>query len=273
MLVFQSCPTLCDPMDCSPPGSSVHGILQAWILEWVACPFSRGSSQPRDWTRVSCIAGRFFTMWTTRETRTLQYTTPKLTLGTSGVTPPVQASTSCFPFLPKNGSVSWQSLSRGQLVATQNFLTTNDQHILPWPGQWTPPSGVLLVTVILGRGLAWAPFLGLWSRCQVSFVDTVGASVQRLPAVAHRDASWLSLFVCSRGSLEQPWVHTHLLLNWRSEALCCCDLSQASWPLCDSASSSVTFDVFQSSLSQTFFCPHGRLTIVTASKVLPPIVS
>ena len=51
----------CDAMDCSPPGSSVHGILQARILEWVAIPFSRGSLQPRDRTHVSCIAGRFFT--------------------------------------------------------------------------------------------------------------------------------------------------------------------------------------------------------------------
>ena len=65
--VAQSCPTLRDPMDCSPPGSSVHGILQARTLEWVAIPFSRGSSQPRDWTWVSCIAGRFFTIWATRE--------------------------------------------------------------------------------------------------------------------------------------------------------------------------------------------------------------
>ena len=48
---------LCDPMDCSPPGSSVHGILQARTLEGVAISSSRGSSQPRDWTRVSCIAG------------------------------------------------------------------------------------------------------------------------------------------------------------------------------------------------------------------------
>ena len=54
--------TLCDPMDCSPPGSSVHGILQA-ILKWIAILFSRGSSQPRDQTRVSCIAERFFTIW------------------------------------------------------------------------------------------------------------------------------------------------------------------------------------------------------------------
>ena len=58
--VTQSCPTLCDPMDCSPPGSSVHGILQARILEWVAIPFSRGSSQPRDHTQVSHVAGGFF---------------------------------------------------------------------------------------------------------------------------------------------------------------------------------------------------------------------
>ena len=58
----QSCPTLCDPMDCT-----VHGILQARILEWVAFPFSRGSSQPRDPTQVSLTAGRFFTSWTTGE--------------------------------------------------------------------------------------------------------------------------------------------------------------------------------------------------------------
>ena len=58
---------LCDPMDCSLPGSSIHGILQASILEWVAISFSRRSSQPRDWTWVSHIAGRCFTIWATRE--------------------------------------------------------------------------------------------------------------------------------------------------------------------------------------------------------------
>ena len=63
--VAQSWPTLFDPMDCSPPGSSVHGILQARILEWVAIPFSRGSSWLRDRTCVSCIAGRFFTICAT----------------------------------------------------------------------------------------------------------------------------------------------------------------------------------------------------------------
>ena len=53
---------LCDPMDCSLPGSSVHGISQARILEWVAISCSRGSSQSRDWTHVFCLAGRFFTI-------------------------------------------------------------------------------------------------------------------------------------------------------------------------------------------------------------------
>ena len=67
VLVTQLCPTLCDPMDCRPLGSSVHGILQARILEWVAITFSRGSSQLRNRTWVSCIAGRFFTVWATRE--------------------------------------------------------------------------------------------------------------------------------------------------------------------------------------------------------------
>ena len=79
ILVAQLCLTLCDPMNCSPPGSSVHGILPARTLEWLAIPFSKGSSQPRDQTQVSCIVGdwntfltvqnpgRFFTVWTTGE--------------------------------------------------------------------------------------------------------------------------------------------------------------------------------------------------------------
>ena len=61
VLVTQLCPTLCDPMGCSLPGSSVHGILQARILEWVASSFSRGSSPPRDQSWVSHIAGGLFT--------------------------------------------------------------------------------------------------------------------------------------------------------------------------------------------------------------------
>ena len=61
--VAQSCPTLCDPVDYSLPGSSIHGIFQARILEWVSISFSRRSSRPRDWTRVSHIVGWPFTVW------------------------------------------------------------------------------------------------------------------------------------------------------------------------------------------------------------------
>ena len=71
VLVAQLCPTLCDPMGCSPPASSVHGILQARILEWVAIPFFCRSFWPRDWLRVSSTAGGFFTIWASREAQVL----------------------------------------------------------------------------------------------------------------------------------------------------------------------------------------------------------
>ena len=86
--VAQSCPTLCDPMDCSPPGSSVHGIFQARILEWVAISPSRGSSQTRDRTHVSCIfytGRRLLYCWATREAL-LHYNT---CVYCSSLTPPV----------------------------------------------------------------------------------------------------------------------------------------------------------------------------------------
>ena len=63
----QLCPTLCDPMDYSLPGSSVHEIFQAVVLEWIAISFPRGSSQTRNQTQDSCITGGFFTIWATRE--------------------------------------------------------------------------------------------------------------------------------------------------------------------------------------------------------------
>ena len=67
MFVAQSCLTLCNPMDSSPPGSSFHGILQAKILEQIVIPFSRRSSWSWDQTQVFCISGRLFTIWATRE--------------------------------------------------------------------------------------------------------------------------------------------------------------------------------------------------------------
>ena len=71
--VAQLCPTLCDPRDYSLPGSSVQGVLQVRIVEWVAVPFSRGSFRPRNWTGVFCIAGGFFTSWATRKALSLAY--------------------------------------------------------------------------------------------------------------------------------------------------------------------------------------------------------
>ena len=73
MLVFQSCLILCNSTNCSPPGSSVHGICQAVILEWVAIPFSRRSFWPRDQTQVYHIAARFFTVWATSEALVKDY--------------------------------------------------------------------------------------------------------------------------------------------------------------------------------------------------------
>ena len=77
-LVTQSWLTLCIPIVCSPPGSSVHGILQARILEWVAIPFSTGSSRPRYWTQVSYIAGGSFTLSPTKQAPLYHLSTPKL---------------------------------------------------------------------------------------------------------------------------------------------------------------------------------------------------
>ena len=76
---------LCNSMNCYKPGSSVHRILEARILEWVAIPFTRGSSWPRDQTLVSCIVGRFFTAWTAREAQCFPLTYDKrLTMGFPG---------------------------------------------------------------------------------------------------------------------------------------------------------------------------------------------
>ena len=91
VLVTQLCPTLCDPMDCSPAGSSVQGILQARTLEWVAISFSRESFPLRDQTWVSSIAGRFFTVWATRKVQCphqwdLKALSLTVGLGTSNVT-------------------------------------------------------------------------------------------------------------------------------------------------------------------------------------------
>ena len=84
--VAQLCLTHCDPMDCSLPGSSVHGILQARILEWVATSFSRVSFPLKDPTWVSCIASRHFTFWATREAQIDGETVTDFIFGGSKIT-------------------------------------------------------------------------------------------------------------------------------------------------------------------------------------------
>ena len=71
--VAQSCPTFCDPMDCSLPGSFIHGLFQARELEWVAISFSRGSSWPKDLTCISCIGRQILYHWATREALLLTF--------------------------------------------------------------------------------------------------------------------------------------------------------------------------------------------------------
>ena len=84
VLVTQLCPTLWDPMDCNSTGSSVHGILQTRILEWVATSFFRGSSQPKDWIQISHIEGRLFTIWAIREALWFIYNVVLISAGETG---------------------------------------------------------------------------------------------------------------------------------------------------------------------------------------------
>ena len=90
--IAQSCPTLCNPMDYSLPGSSLHGILQARVLEWVAISFPRGSSWPRDQTWVSGIPGRRFNLWATREALKKPQRSPNSSLNNLTFLPPHMAN-------------------------------------------------------------------------------------------------------------------------------------------------------------------------------------
>ena len=145
MKTAQSCWTLCNPMDCSLPGSSIHGILQARILEWVAIPFSRGSSGPQDRTQISLIAGGFFTIWATR--------------GTQILTPP----------LPSRSSQSTELSSLCYTAAFHHGLSV--LHTAVYICQATlpiiPPSPSLTVSISL------SPCLGLYSCPANKFITTI----------------------------------------------------------------------------------------------------
>ena len=124
-------PTPCDPMDCSLPGSFVHGILQARILEWVAISFSRGSSRPRYQTRVSCIAGRFFTIWAARKAHLCihVFILPKTPL-LSRLPHNIEQSSMCYTVGPY-----WLSiLNIDVYMSVSNSLTIPSSH----PPHWQP---------------------------------------------------------------------------------------------------------------------------------------
>ena len=109
VLVTQLCLTLFDHMACSPPGSSVHGILQARILEWVAIPFSRESSQPKDQTWVSRMEGRFFTIWATMEDHAAA-TAAKSLQSCPTLCNPIDSSLPGFPSLGFSRQEHWSGL-------------------------------------------------------------------------------------------------------------------------------------------------------------------
>ena len=149
--IAQSCPTLCNPMDCSPPGSSVPGIFQARIRECIAISFSRGASRPRDRTRVSWIADRFFTIWATREALNNE------------VTPKLNGNTYCYYFL---FSGEWD------LVPQQEMETVPLQ--LKWGGVLTtgPPGKSLIISLLslMVQDIHWVQLGGshLWVSCSCS---------------------------------------------------------------------------------------------------------
>ena len=134
--VVQSCPTLCDPMD-----YTVCGILQARILEWVDFPFSRGSSQPKDQTQISRIAGRFFTSWVTREAPLFP---------TQGLNPCFCSSSTESQLLDCQGS-PW----KGKLLK-QNYLTSWSPvygiNFLCFPWNLEPPSITDLGNIDVAQG-------------------------------------------------------------------------------------------------------------------------
>ena len=144
--VAQSCHTLCDPMDYSLPGSSVHGIFQEIVLDWIAIPFSRGSSQPRDQTHVSCIVDRRFTIWATRESMLPMLCYAKSLQSCPTLCDPIDASPpgSPIPGILQARTLEWVAISfssagkwkvKGKLLSHARLLAT------PWTAAYqAPPS-------------------------------------------------------------------------------------------------------------------------------------
>ena len=164
VLVTQLCPTLCNPIDWSPPGFSVRGIPQARILEWAAIPSFRGSSGRRDQTwvwKISCIAGRFFTVWATREVYDIREGKKSFSLYSLRFSAP-HSSTLAWkvPWMGEPGRLqSMGSLRVGHDWATSLSLFT----FMPWRRKWQP-TPVFLPGESQGRGILVG--CRLWGRTE-----------------------------------------------------------------------------------------------------------
>ena len=153
--VAQLCPTLCDPVDCSLPGSSVHWIFQAIVLEWIAISFSRGSSQPRDRTWVSCIVDRRFTVWATREVY-------------------------IYTSLPGKSGYNWTKKWLLQLLPAELLAQQRKSQLPPLLLSWAQDEGgILSMESVTGKTewwfyLLWAPLISCQSNVTSKEVPGLG---------------------------------------------------------------------------------------------------
>ena len=145
--VAQSCLTFCDPMDCTPPGSSILEVLQARILEWVAISFFRGSSWPRDQTPISCAAGRFFTVWATREAQS--YKVPEVSFDSNQLKKGFGLVTLNLPCL----RIIWKDLMENAMLLGVKVKMHTECHHSPGTGE------------IVGGDAKDYPTLSLLSGC------------------------------------------------------------------------------------------------------------
>ena len=184
MKVVQSCPTLWDPMD-----YTVHGILQARILEWVAFPFSRGFSQPGDQTQVSCIAGRFFTSWTIK---------------TCFIAEDITENNSCYIF--KNSCSSLQGLN-------QNIEFSYYLQFFLWVWQWMQVSMMYVTQEFYTLTLAHDWPLAIWKfhlNYFTSLFDWMSAADKwvLIPCLLYLSffIFWIGLLPCNFSSLIGNFV-------------------------------------------------------------------
>ena len=164
-LVTQSCPTLCNSMDCSPPGSSVHGILQARILEWAAILFSRRSSPPRDQTPVSCIGRQILYLLSLQESMCQQRCKRVGVVGGSQATPEEAVSGCTFPHHSVGSSVSLSCVGAQKQGWFDTWVHTCDSE----------NTGFHYSSVYLSKGL-WesTDYINVWNRqLGMTFPNTV----------------------------------------------------------------------------------------------------